>query len=87
MKETTDDRGGGVRALGNAYLSRRYTILFYSLLMTIVAGPVLSAFELRGILMELLLAANLLAAVMPVNAGRSRRFIFVVCLLCGWPAQ
>ena len=86
MKETTDDRPCGLRALGNAYLSRRYTILFYSLLITIVAGPVLSAFELRGILMELLLAANLLAAVMPVNAGRSRRFIFVVMFIV-WLAR
>jgi voltage-gated potassium channel Kch len=86
MSKGTEDRPCGLRALGNAYLSRRYTILFYSLLITIVAGPVLSAFELRGILMELLLAANLLAAVMPVNAGRSRRFIFVVMFIV-WLAR
>jgi len=86
MSKGTEDRPCGLRALGNAYLSRRYTILFYSLLMTIVAGPVLSAFELSGILMELLLAANLLAAVMPVNAGRSRRFIFVVMFIV-WLAR
>jgi hypothetical protein len=86
MSKGTEDRPCGLRALGNAYLSRRYTILFYSLLITIVAGPVLSAFELSGILMELLLAANLLAAVMPVNAGRSRRFIFVVMFIV-WLAR
>jgi hypothetical protein len=86
MSKGTEDRPCGLRALGNAYLSRRYTILFYSLLITIVAGPVLSAFELRGVLMELLLAANLLAAVMPVNAGRSRRFIFVVMFIV-WLAR
>jgi voltage-gated potassium channel Kch len=86
MSKGTEDRPCGLRALGNAYLSRRYTILFYSLLITIVAGPVLSAFELSGILMELLLAANLLAAVMPVNAGRSRSFIFVVMFIA-WLAR
>ncbi len=61
--------------LGRAYLRRRYAILFYTLLLTIVAAPVVAAFELKGSLMEFFLAANLLAAVMPVGAGRDRRIL------------
>jgi Ion channel len=86
MSEAIQDRAGGLRDLWRAYFQRRYRILFYSLLITMVAAPVLSAFEFRGVLIELLLAANLLAAVMPVNAGRSRRFIFVVMFIV-WLAR
>ncbi len=86
MREATDNPGGGLRALGKAYLRRRYAVLFYTLLLTIVAVPVLSALELQGVLIELLLAANLLAAVMPVKLGRRRRIQFVV-LIAVWLAR
>ena len=43
---------GGVRELGRAYLRRRYAILFYTLLLTMVAAPVLSALEFKGSLMS-----------------------------------
>ena len=66
---------GGLRVVGRAYLRRRYAILFYTLLLTLVAAPIVSALELRGSLIELFLAANLLAAVMPVGAGRDRRIL------------
>jgi len=69
---------GGVRELGRAYLRRRYAILFYTLLLTMVAAPVLSALEFKGSLIEFFLAANLLAAVMPVAAGRDRRILLGV---------
>ena len=35
---------------GRAYLRRRYAILFYTLLLTMVAAPVVAAFELKGII-------------------------------------
>jgi hypothetical protein len=69
---------GGLRELGRAYLRRRYAILFYTLLLTMVAAPVFAAFELKGSLIEFFLAANLLAAVMPVGAGRNRRILLAV---------
>ena len=75
-----------LRNLWRTYLKRRYTILFYTILITLVAVPVLSLLELHGVLIELLLATNLLAAVMPVNAGRSRRFIFIVMFIV-WLAR
>jgi voltage-gated potassium channel len=69
---------GAFRDLGRVYFRRRYTILFYTLVFTVVASPAIASFGLSGALIESLLAANLLAAVMPVNAGRSRSFLLVV---------
>jgi voltage-gated potassium channel len=86
MSEAIQDRAGGLRDLWRAYFQRRYRILFYSLFLTTVAAPVLSAFELRGVLIELLLAVNLLAAVMPVEVGRRRPFLVAVIAVV-WMAR
>jgi Ion channel len=77
---------GGLRVLGRAYLRRRYAILFYTLLLTMVAAPVFAAFELKGSLIEFFLAANLLAAVMPVSAGRAR-YILLTVVTIAWLAR
>ena len=69
---------GAISALqdiGSSYLRRRYTILFYTLLFTMVASPILSAMGRRAALIEALLAANLLVAVLPLASGISRRFL------------
>ena len=39
MSEAIGAGAGGLAALERAYFSRRYTLLFYSLLLTIAAGP------------------------------------------------
>jgi hypothetical protein len=78
MNDTGVVATGGLRELGRAYLRRRYGFLFYTLLLTIAAAPVVTAFELQGSLMEFFLAANLLAAVMPVGAGRDRRILLTI---------
>lgn len=75
MSEIIGDRR---RAFGNAYLCRRYAILFYTLLLTTVAAPLIAALELSGAIIDLLLAANLLAAVIPVSTGRSRRVLLAI---------
>jgi hypothetical protein len=77
---------GGLRRLGRAYLRQRYAFLFYTLLLTMVAAPVFAALELKGALIELFLAANLIAAVMPVSAGKSRRVLLIVMSLV-WLAR
>ena len=83
MSETGALGAGGLPALRRAYLRQRYAFLFYTLLLTMVAAPVFAAFELKGALIELFLAGNLLVAVMPVSAVRSRRVLFsVVALVC-----
>jgi len=50
-------------------------VLFYSLLFTLVAGPVSATLGLGGGLIELFLAANLLMAVIPVATGRTRSLL------------
>jgi ion channel len=80
------DGEGGIAALGRAYLQRRYTILFYSLLLTLVAAPLFAAFGFTGALIELLLAASLLAAVVPVSAERNRRALLAVSTIV-WLAR
>ncbi|MGC1272104.1 MAG: potassium channel family protein [Planctomycetaceae bacterium] len=57
------------------YTEHRYAILFYSLLATIVAGPLLETLGLDAGLLEVFLAATLLAAVMPVSGGTGRRVL------------
>jgi voltage-gated potassium channel Kch len=74
------------RAFANAYLCRRYAILFYTLLLTIVVAPLVAVFELSGAIIELLLAANLLAAVIPVDPGLNRRFL-LAALAVVWLAR
>jgi hypothetical protein len=68
----TSGASGGLPGLARTYLSRRYMILFYTLLVTMVAAPVFNALEFNGTLIESLLAACLLAAILPVGAVRNR---------------
>ena len=72
--------------LGRSYFRRRYTILFCALAVTLVAAPITSELGLSGIFIESMLAANLLVAVLPVNAGRTRRVLLVVSFLL-WIAR
>jgi Ion channel len=75
-----------LRDFAAPYLRHRYSILFYTLLLTMVAAPVLNALKLSGILFELLVAACLLAAVMPADAVRSRPFLLVLMIVV-WLAR
>jgi Ion channel len=86
MSEAIRARSDGVRTFGNAYLCRRYEILFYTLLLTMVAAPLVAVLELNGALLELLLAANLLAAVIPVSIGKGRRVLLAIVALL-WLAR
>jgi hypothetical protein len=62
-------------------MGRRYTVMFYLLLMTMVAVPLVAVLELTGALVEFLLAASMLAAVMPVGTVRSRHALVTVTVL------
>ena len=75
-----------LRDVAEAYLRRRYLILFYALLLTMVAAPVLHALKFSGNLFESLVAASLLAAIMPARAVRGRRFLLVL-LIVAWLAR
>jgi hypothetical protein len=73
----------GLRDLGRIYLRRRYGILFYTLLLTLVAAPLFSAFDVLATVIDGLLAVSLLAAVLPVDAMRRRRVVLVILLSLG----
>jgi len=64
--------------VAGTYVRKRYAILFYLLLFTFVASPVLAAFNRRGIIIELLLATTLSVAVLPMHTGNARRILFVL---------
>ena len=64
-----------------AYGRHRYAILFYSLLLMLVAGPVAASFNIPKIVITLLFAACLLLAVLPSATRRTRMALIVAVLL------
>jgi Ion channel len=83
MNDTGVVATGGLHVMRRAYLRRRYAILFYTLLLTIVAVPLVAAFELKPSLIDFFLAANLLAAVIPAGAGRGR-YVLLTAVIFAW---
>ncbi len=74
-------RAVSTTSLGSWYHSRRHAVLFYTLLFTLVASPVIAAIGRGQALIEVLLAGNLLAAVTPLQAGRGRRVLLAAIVL------
>src|SRR5215475_14093655 len=64
-------------ALANLYGYHRYAILFYTLLFTLAAAPLLTALHFSGDLLQLLLAFNLLVALLGIT-GRAWRNVLLV---------
>jgi hypothetical protein len=75
-----------VRGFASAYVLHRYAVLFYTLLFTMAAAPLLTALGQSGSLIELLLAVSLLAAVVPVASARDR-LIMLALVLAVWAAR
>ena len=75
-----------IHPLGQIYFNRRYTILFYVLVFTLLAAPVAATLGFSGDLIEFLLAASLLAAVMPVQEGKFRGLLLAT-LIALWMAR
>ena len=73
----------GARGLWHIYLNWRYAILFYSLLLTLAVMPLHMALGLSTSFLELFLAINLLAAVVPIGGRKTRRvlLLFLVIVL------
>ena len=63
------------------YGSRRFAILFFTLLFTLVATPVASAFGWSVRALEILLGVSLIAAVMPLSPQRLRGLFLASILL------
>jgi len=68
----------------------RYAILFVALLATVTIGPLLEAMDFGHRVMELLLCASLLAAVLPIGQRRQHLalvMLVVVAQLIRWVAR
>ena len=78
--------GRGVSMFVLGYLRNRYKVLFYAILFVLVAIPILSALRFSGVLIEWLLAASLLAAIIPVGGVRSRPYL-LIAMLAVWLAR
>lgn len=77
---------GSLTGFAHTYLLYRYTVLFYSLIFTFVSLPILSSLKFSGTLLECMLAASLLAAILPVNGVRNRPWLLVALVLI-WIAR
>jgi Ion channel len=67
--------------LWHTYLHWRYAILFYSLLLTLAVGPLSGALGFRTNFLELFLAINLLAAVVPIVGRKTRRVLLTILVV------
>jgi hypothetical protein len=67
--------------VADAYIRKRYAILFYSILLTLVASPLLAALQWKSTFIELLLAATLLISVIPVRAASVRWTLRILIVL------
>ena len=80
MSEVVENRSDGLVSLVFAYFKRHYAILFYSLLLTIAASPLVGSVGLDRDLIELFLAVNLLAAVIPISGFNERRLLLIIVI-------
>ena len=81
MRAATNYRLGSLSALARLYFRRRYAILFYSLLFTMVIVPLSGVLGIEAGLTELFLAANLLIAVIPFRTETSRGSLLTILII------
>src|SRR5215813_11292407 len=75
----------GACGLWHTYCNCRYAFLFYSLLLTLAVVPLRRALGFPTSLLEMFLAINLLAAVIPIRGRKTRRVLlpFLIVVLVG----
>ncbi|MDN5940257.1 MAG: ion channel [Nitrospira sp.] len=71
---------GGLSDRWRVYLQHRYAVLFYSLLLTLVGGPILKALGFTGNLVQVFLVLNLLAAALPAGSRKGRWILPAILL-------
>jgi hypothetical protein len=69
-----------LRRLGRRYTTHRYAILFYSLLLTLAAVPLLAALDRDTDLIRIPLAFDLIVAVSSLHHGQSRRYLLLLTI-------
>src|SRR5262244_3029196 len=71
----------GAGGLWHTYRNWRYACLFYSLLLTLAVVPLRRALGFSNSLLDLFLAINLLAAVVPIRGRKSRRVLLLFLIV------
>jgi hypothetical protein len=69
-----------LRQLGRRYTAHRYAILFYSLLSTLAAAPLLAALGHDTDLIRVPLAFDLIVAVLCLHQGLGRRYLLIITI-------
>jgi hypothetical protein len=69
-----------LRHFSRRYAKHRYAILFYSLLLTLVAVPLLAALDHDTDLIRVPLAFDLIVAVLSLHHGRGRRYLLLLTI-------
>jgi len=67
--------------VAGTYVRKRYAFLFYLLLFTFVASPVLTALNRSPRFIELLLATTLSVAVLPIGTGNAKRLLLALVVI------
>src|SRR5262245_29412624 len=82
MRQVQHDAGArpsaAPRRLAAAYGPHRYVVLFYTLLVTLGASPLLTALRLSTDLLQIFLAFSLLAALLGVPSRRHRTLLMLL---------
>ena len=73
-----DIAGALSRWLASVYRPRRYTVLFYTLLFTLAAAPLLTALGFSADVLQILVGFNLLIALLGVSGRRWRTVLILV---------
>ena len=75
---------GGSSSWWDAYLRHRYGVLFYSLLLTLIGGPIVKALGLPGVGLQIFVGVNLLASTPSIESKMGRRFplLLVATAVC-----
>jgi len=69
-----------LRSLGRGFTTHRYAILFYSLLLTLAAVPLLAALEHDTDLIRVPLAFDVIVAVLCLHDGLGRRYLLLLTI-------
>lgn len=67
-------------ALGTRIAVHRHGVLFYSLLLTLFVTPVVAMFEIRNVVLQAVLAMNVVAGVLGLPPGRRRGVLLALTL-------
>ncbi len=73
-----DEQTGPLRSLVAGYAAHRHAVLFYSLLVTLIVGPLFAMFDVRGVALQGVLAINLVTSVLGLTSGRVRSVLLAL---------